>query len=107
VPRCGAWSLVKIVVRESMCHSVMVESTSSPESLQCQSARICEDPLELKCVTSSCCLMLGVTESLNMRIKLKCIVGQGPVKGKSLKLELISIWGDVVIIVSMYCVRDG
>jgi hypothetical protein len=53
VPRCGAGSLVKIVVRESMCQGVMVVqvSTSSRcrvrESSLCPSC-VCEDELQLK-----------------------------------------------------------
>jgi hypothetical protein len=66
VPRCGAGSLTEIVVRESMCQKVMGVQfgTSSRcrvcESSLCPSACFCEDPLQLKRVTSCCCLVLGV-----------------------------------------------
>jgi hypothetical protein len=54
VPRCGAGSLMKIVVRESMRQGVMgvQVSTSSRrrvcESSLCPSARFYEDALQLK-----------------------------------------------------------
>jgi hypothetical protein len=61
VPRCGAGSLVKIVVRESLKNQVRVswhvESGSSCESSLCPSACFCEDPLQVKRVTSCCCLI--------------------------------------------------
>jgi hypothetical protein len=82
VPRCGARSFMKIVVQESMCQGVMVVqvSTSSRrqvcESLLCPSACFCEDPLQLKRVTSCYYPVLGATEGLDVRMtKLKRIVG--------------------------------
>jgi hypothetical protein len=54
VPRCGAGSLTKIVIRESMRQGVMgvQVSTSSRrrvrESSLCPSAHFCEDALQLK-----------------------------------------------------------
>ena len=59
------------------------------ESSLFSSARFCEDPLQLKHVTSECCPVRGVTEGegraqrkvcLNTQM-LKRVVGQGPVKG--------------------------
>jgi hypothetical protein len=64
VPRCGVESLMKIIVRESMCQGVMgvQVSTSSQrrvrESSLCSSACFCEDLLQLKRVTSCCCPVL-------------------------------------------------
>jgi hypothetical protein len=61
VPRCGAGSLMKIIVRESMCQGVMgvQVSTSSRcrvrESSLCPSACPCEEKLQLKCVTVEEC----------------------------------------------------
>jgi hypothetical protein len=61
VPRCGIGSLVKIVVRESMCQGVMGVrvSTSSRrrvrESSLCPSACPCEEKLQLKRVTIEKC----------------------------------------------------
>jgi hypothetical protein len=99
VPRCGAESLMKIIVRESMCQGIMGVrvSTSSRrhvrESLLCPSACFCEDLLQSKRVTSCCCRVLGVTEGLDMRMaKLKRIVGQGPVK-ESLFNEDLALHG--------------
>jgi hypothetical protein len=52
VPRCGAGSLMKIIVRESMCQGVMgVQVCTScrrqvRESSLCPSACFCEDPLQ-------------------------------------------------------------
>jgi hypothetical protein len=66
VPRCGAGSLVKIVVRKSMCQGVMVVQvgTSSRrrfyESSLRPSACLCEDLLQLKHVTSKGCPIEGV-----------------------------------------------
>jgi hypothetical protein len=55
----------------------------------CPSACFCEDLLQLKCVTSCCCPVLGATEGLDVRMaKLKRIVGQGPVKGSLLDEDL-------------------
>jgi hypothetical protein len=95
VPRCGAGSLVKIVIRESICQGVMgVQFGASSrrrvyESSLCPSACFCEDPLQLKRVMSCCCLALGATEGLNVRkMKLKRIVGQGPVKGSLLNEDM-------------------
>jgi hypothetical protein len=57
VPRCGAGSLTKIIVRESMCHGVMGMPVSMLcrcrvcESSLCPGACFCEDPLQLKRVT--------------------------------------------------------
>jgi hypothetical protein len=54
VLRCGAGSLMKIVVRESMYQGVMgvqVRTSSQRqvrESSLCPSARLCEDELQLK-----------------------------------------------------------
>jgi hypothetical protein len=54
VPRCGAGSLVKIIVRESMCQGIMDVRVSTScrrrvhESSLCPSAYFCEDPLQLK-----------------------------------------------------------
>jgi hypothetical protein len=46
------------------------------ESSLCPSACFCEDPLQLKRVTSCCCLVLGATEGLDVTMaKLKRIVG--------------------------------
>jgi hypothetical protein len=51
---------------------------------RCVQVLACE-ALQLKCVTSCCCPVLGATEGLDVRMaKLKRIVGQGPVKGVSL-----------------------
>jgi hypothetical protein len=95
VPRCGAGSLIKIVVRESICQGVMgvqVRTSSRRQvcqSLLCPSARFCEDPLQLKRVTSCCCLVLGATEGLDVRkTKLKRIVGPGSVKGSLLNEDM-------------------
>jgi hypothetical protein len=101
VPRCGAGSLIKIVVQESMCQGVMGVQVSMScrhrvcESLLCPSACFCEDLLQLKHVTSCCCPVLGVTEGLDVRmVKLKRIVGQGSVKG-SLFNEDLALHGTV------------
>jgi hypothetical protein len=57
MPRCDAGSLMKIIVRESMCQGVMgvrVDTLSRRrvrESSLCPSVRLCEDPLQLKRVT--------------------------------------------------------
>jgi hypothetical protein len=54
VPRCGAGSLMKIVVRESMCQEVMGMQVSMSsrcrvrESLLCPSACLCDGALQLK-----------------------------------------------------------
>jgi hypothetical protein len=95
VPRCGARSLMKIIVRESMRQGVMSVqvSTSSRcrvrESSLCPSAHLCEDPLQLKRVTSCCRPVLGATEGLDVRkTKLKRIVGEGSVKGSLLNEDL-------------------
>jgi hypothetical protein len=51
VPRCGVESLMKIVIRESMCQGVMgvqVRTSSQRrvrESSLCPSASLCEDAL--------------------------------------------------------------
>jgi hypothetical protein len=72
--RCG--SLVKIVVRESTCQGVMgvqVRTSSRRqvrESSLCPSERFCEDPLQLKCITSCCCSVLGATEGLDKKIAM-------------------------------------
>jgi hypothetical protein len=101
VPRCGAESLMKIIVRESMCQGFMgvQVSTSSRrrvrESSLCPSACFCEDLLQLKRVTSCCCRVLGVIEGLDVRMaKLRCIGGQGPVKG-SLFNEDLALHGTI------------
>jgi hypothetical protein len=95
VPRYGAGSLIKIIVRESMCQGVMgvQVSTSSRcqvrESSLCPSAHFCEDSLHVKSVTSCCCPVLGATEGLDVRMAmLKRIVGQGPVKGSLFNEDL-------------------
>jgi hypothetical protein len=82
VPRCGAGSLMKIIIRESMCQGVMgVQVRTSSrcrvrESSLCPSTCFFEDPLQLKRVTSCCCLVLGATEGLDVTMtKLKRIVG--------------------------------
>jgi hypothetical protein len=82
VPRCGAESLMKIIVRETMCQGVMgVQVRTSCqrrvcESSLCPSACFCEDPLQAKRVTSCCCPVLGATEGLDVRkTTLKRIVG--------------------------------
>jgi hypothetical protein len=57
MPRCGAWSLVKIVVRESVSEGVMgvqvctLSRRRVCESSLCSSACFCEDLLQLKRVT--------------------------------------------------------
>jgi hypothetical protein len=67
---------MKIVVRESMCQGVMdvqvgMSSWSRVrESSLFPSACFCEDPLQLKRVTSCCCLVLGVTEGLDERVAM-------------------------------------
>jgi hypothetical protein len=54
VPRCGAGSLMKIIVQESMSQGVMGMQVSTlsrrrvRESSLCPSACLCEDPLQLK-----------------------------------------------------------
>jgi hypothetical protein len=54
VPRCGAGSLMKIIVQESMCQGVMgvqVRTSSRRqvhESLLCPSACLCDGVLQLK-----------------------------------------------------------
>jgi hypothetical protein len=59
------------------------------ESSLCPSACFCEDPLQLKRVTSCCCPVLGATEGLDVRkANLKRIVGQGPVKGSLFNEDL-------------------
>jgi hypothetical protein len=82
VPRCGARSLMKIVVWENMCQGVMgVQVRTSSwrrfyELSLCPSACFCEDLLQLKRVTSCCCPMLGTTECLHVTMaKLKRVVG--------------------------------
>jgi hypothetical protein len=61
VPRCGAGSLVKIIVRESICQGVMgVQFAASSqcrvrESFMCPSACPCEEELQLKRVTIEEC----------------------------------------------------
>jgi hypothetical protein len=50
----------------------------------CPSACFCEDPLQLKRVTSCCCPVLDATEGLDERIAMLHIVGQGSVKGSLL-----------------------
>jgi hypothetical protein len=99
VPRCGVGNLIKIIVRESMCQGVMGVRVSMScrrrvcESSLCPSACFCEDMLQLNRVTSCCCPVLGATEGLDVRkMKLKRIVGQGPVKG-SLLNEDLSLYG--------------
>jgi hypothetical protein len=68
MPRCGVRSLIKIVVRESMCQGVMdVQVSTSTWHQVCESslypsACFCEDPLQLKRVTSEGCPVRGVTE---------------------------------------------
>jgi hypothetical protein len=58
VPRCGARSLVKIIVRESLKSQRVMGvrvGTSSQRRVRelslCPSVRLCEDPLQLKRVT--------------------------------------------------------
>jgi hypothetical protein len=69
VPRCGARSLMKIIVWESMCQGIMgVQVRTSSryrvcESSLCPSACFCEDPLQLKRVTSEGCPVQRVTEA--------------------------------------------
>jgi hypothetical protein len=69
VPRCGARSLMKIIVWESMCQGIMgVQVRTSSryrvcESSLCPSACFCEDPLQLKRVTSKGCPVQRVTEA--------------------------------------------
>jgi hypothetical protein len=82
VPRCGIGSLVKIVVRESVSRGVMgvqvgtLSQRRVRESSLFPSTRFCEDPLQLKRVTSCCCPVLGATEGLDVTmVKLKRIVG--------------------------------
>jgi hypothetical protein len=77
VPRCGAGSLVKIVVRESLksqrVKCVRVGTSSQRrvrESSLCPSACFCEDLLQLKRVTSCCCPVLGATEGLDVRMTM-------------------------------------
>jgi hypothetical protein len=75
VPRCGAGSFMKIVVPESMCQGVMgvQVSTSSRRRIRESSlyrACFCEDPLQLKRVTSCCCPVLGATEGLDERVAM-------------------------------------
>jgi hypothetical protein len=76
VPRCGAESLMKVVIRESMHPGVMgmrVDMSSwrrVRESSLCPSACFCEDPLQLKCVMSCCCPVLGATEGLDDRVAM-------------------------------------
>jgi hypothetical protein len=101
VPRCGAGSLMKIIIWESVCQGVMGMQVCTScqrrvcESSLCPSACLCEDPLQLKHVTPCCCLVLGATEGLDVRmVKLKRIVGQGPVKG-SLFNEDLALHGTV------------
>jgi hypothetical protein len=61
VPRCGAGSLIKIVIRESICQGVMdVQFGASSrrrvrESSMCPSACLCEEKLQLKRVTIEEC----------------------------------------------------
>ena len=95
-PRCGTGSLVKIVNRGVKCvHVCTCGRRRVCVSSLCPSARLCEDPLQLKRVTSSCCPVLGATEGLDgRRMKLKRIVGRGPVKG-SLFNEDLSLHGTV------------
>jgi hypothetical protein len=76
VPRCGAGSLIKIVVQKSMCQGVMdvQVGTSSwhrvRQSSLCPSACFCEDPLQVKRVTSCCCPVRGATEGLDVRMAI-------------------------------------
>jgi hypothetical protein len=87
---------MKIIVRESLksqrVKCVRVDTLSRRrvrESSLCPSACFCEDPLQVKSVTSCCCPVLGATEGLDVRMaKLKRIVGQGPVKGSLLDEDL-------------------
>ena len=61
VPRCGAGSLMKIIVRESMCQGVMGVQVGTLsrrrlcESSSCSSARLREDLLQLKRVAIEVC----------------------------------------------------
>jgi hypothetical protein len=54
VPRCGVGSLMKIIVRESVCQGFMSVQVCTScqrrvcESSLCPSACFCEDPLQLK-----------------------------------------------------------
>jgi hypothetical protein len=63
VPRGGAESLMKIIVRES--HACKLARRVRELSL-CPSACFCEDPLQLKRVTSCCCPVLGAAEGLDV-----------------------------------------
>jgi hypothetical protein len=75
VPRC-AGSLMKIVIRESMCQGVMVLRVGMSsrcrvcESSSCPSACFCEYVLQVKRVTSCCCPVLGATEGLDERVEM-------------------------------------
>jgi hypothetical protein len=61
VPRCGAGSLMKIIVQESMSQGVMGVQVSTlsrrrvRESSLCPSAYPCEEKLQLKRVTIEVC----------------------------------------------------
>jgi hypothetical protein len=76
VPRRGTGSLIKIIVRESICQRVMGVRVSTScrcrvcESSLCPSACFCEDLLQLKRVTSCCCPVLGATEGLDVRMTM-------------------------------------
>jgi hypothetical protein len=79
VPRSGAGSLIKIVVRKSVCRGVMSVqvSTSSLWSLSsCPSACIFEDLLQLKCgrlcvsITGSCLSMKGAVNQYGCVVQI-------------------------------------
>ena len=75
---------------DMLSRSRLSESSSS----SCPSVRLCEDSLQLKCVMVEGCPVRGVTEGegrarrqvcLDERMKLKRIVGRGPVEGEPLQ----------------------
>jgi hypothetical protein len=77
VPMCSAGSPIKIVVWESLksrrvkCVQVCTSSQRRVcESSLCPSACFCEDPLQLKRVTSCCYPVLGATEGLDERVAM-------------------------------------
>jgi hypothetical protein len=87
------WSLMKIIIRDSMCQGVMgVQVITSSrrrvcESSLCSSACFCKDPFQLKRVTSEGCLVQGVTKGEGRAWRQVCldvemlrIVGPWPVK---------------------------
>jgi late competence protein required for DNA uptake (superfamily II DNA/RNA helicase) len=84
-------NLVKIVLMKSMSQGVMVVRVSTlsrrhvRESVSCPSACLCEDPLQLKRVTSCCCLVLGATKGLDGEDDVQAYSGTMTSEGEPLQ----------------------